>query len=332
MSLTTLVVLLLVFFSGVLGSALFSGTETGIYVLNRVRLKLRAERGDKRANILQKEINRGPVLLVTLLIGTNLMTHITSFAVTSFFSLLHIGQWQEILITALVLTPVLFIFAETLPKDLFRSHGDRWVYPLARFLVFSRRILTISGLSPVVILFSNLFSRLFIAEGEGLEVSGQRAARQEMAALLKEGVGSGVLSESQTTLLDRALALRNISVASEMVPWPSVVHVSVRLTTSEITRRADYLRFTRLPAVDTAGKVSGIINTLDCLLNPEEPVEKHLMKPLFLPPHLSVRDALEKMWSGKAAMAIVQRPGGRPVGLVTLKDLVEPLIGELQAW
>lgn len=331
MSVEHLLLLLLLFLVGAFGSALFSGCETGLYVLNRVRLKLRVEAGERSALALQGELDNSARLLVNLLIGNNMMNQLASFAAASLFALLHIGAWLEIVITAVVLTPILFVFCETLPKELFRSHSDRWTYRLAPVLRAARLLFTVTLLAPVISVLSSAVIRLTGQDRTEVAERQQERERREVGMLLKEGAGAGLLTDRQVTLLDRALSLRDLTVETEMVPWSRVVLTDADADTQTVTRQAGGNYFTRLPAIDRVGRVVGLVNTLDAHLNPQAPVRKFLEPTAHISPETTIREALRQMAQQRAAMAIVER-GGKPVGIVTVKDLVEPLVGELAAW
>ncbi|MHC4107138.1 MAG: CNNM domain-containing protein [Planctomycetota bacterium] len=199
---------------GVSLSALYSGLETGIYTINRVRLVVLANRHDRAAKRLQLETDRPNRLLGTLLVGNNVANYMGTYGVAAILDSLAFTPGQAIVINAGLLVPLLFVFGETLPKDLFRTHTDRWTYRLSGVLVLSRWLFTACGLLPVVRATGAVAGRVL-----GTAPDAAASARQHISQLIKEGVGVGVLSEAQTTLADRALALRDRTVSAEMVPW-----------------------------------------------------------------------------------------------------------------
>ncbi|MHC4127422.1 MAG: CNNM domain-containing protein [Planctomycetota bacterium] len=314
--------------AGICLSALFSGLETGLYTINRVRIVVRANRGERAARRLQHEIRKANRLLSTLLLGNNVANYLGTFGVAAILNGMGLTTGLAIVINAGLLIPLLFIFGETLPKDLFRTHTDRWTYALSGLLTLCRWIFTWTGLLAVVQLTGRLAGRLI---GAGPEAAA--TARQRMSRLIKEGVGTGVLSESQATLADRALAMRERTVATEMIPWASVLALPVAADARQREALMRDRHFTRMPVVDAAGRVVGILSSIDALLEPDQPTAGLMSKIMTIPATVPLREALRTMRLDRQAMAVAVDPRtGQPEGLVTLKDLVEPITGELAAW
>jgi putative hemolysin len=309
-------------------SALFAGLETGLYTLNRVRLTVRASRGDQAAARLQQILGNPTNMLSTLLVANNLVHYVESYCIAMLISYFGFTPGQSIAINACLLVPLLFIFADTLPKDLFRTHTDRWSYKLSGFLIAVRTILRYTGLVPLVEAVGNLVAKLL-----GTENTSGSSARQRMSQLIKEGMGAGVLTEAQTTLADRALAIRDRAVRTVMVPWKKMLCIAPDADRKARELHIRYRSYTRLPVVDRDGKVVGILSLLDSILDPEKSTRQLMQPPLNLTPDTPVREALHRMRSERQSMAIIIHPTrGLPLGMVTIKDLIEPLVGELGAW
>jgi len=143
-------------------------------------------------------------------------------------------------------------------------------------------------------------------------------------------VDSGVLSAGQTALLDRALELRHRTVADEMISWSSVrtIHVDASVEERALSLTSPW---TRLPIVAVDGTVLGLVSVVDIGLSPAEPVQGLQQEVCRFDVSLPVPIALTRLRQQGKPLGIVERDG-RPVGLVTLKDLVETLTGELVAW
>lgn len=323
------ILLLALALAGVFVSAIASGTEIAMYSLNRVRLSLRT---DRAAEMIRHELEKPGRLLATLLIWLNIATYVSTLATTRLLE--GLGSPAAIaVVNTCLLAPILFIFAEALPKDLFRIEADALAYRLATPLAVGRLLLTWIGLLPLVQGLTRLVERAGRLQSEG-----RSDARQRIAMLLKEGAGSGVLSEAQLSLVDRALLLRGVHVRDEMVPWASV---------RSIPLDADHFRARRLLVSNTHARVPvvglierqrpghsyqgvvGVLHQIDLYLNPRARIAE-LVKPVArLKPGVGVQEALLQLREQRAPMGIVEDAAGRPIGLVTPADLLEPLTGEM---
>ena len=190
------------FVLGALISSAFGGLETACYSLSRLRLFLREHEGDHRAVTLHRELRNMPRLITTLLIGNNLGNYLCSFALTAILSnILHLSDPASIAFQALLLTPFLFLFGETIPKELCRTRAESIIYPAAPILRFVRALFSITGLIPLVSLFSNAIVHLFRTSDSQSVIS----ARLRMSGTLHEGVGSGLISLRQMNMVERFL-------------------------------------------------------------------------------------------------------------------------------
>ncbi len=312
---------------GTIGSAFCAGAEMGLYSINRVRLSLRARAGERAALDLQSELEHPARLLAALLVAYNLFSYAGAVGVTELLKRAGYGEWQVVGITAVVLGPILFVIADGFPKEAFRAEADVLTYLAARPLRWLRLLLTYSGVLPLV----QMLARVVSAALGGGEESEIPSARGKMAELLKEGAQHGVISEQQATLLDRAFALRETTVGDEMTPWSKVRWMSAEWNRA---RQLDYLSrntLSRYPVLDARGQVVGVVSLVDICLRPDDPLETVVSKPVMIDEDASVRQGLTMLRDAEAALGIVTEKG-RPVGIVTAKDLVEPLTGELKVF
>lgn len=308
---------------GLAGSAFCSGVETGIYTLSRVRLSLRSSGSgpDRLARMLKREVDRPSRVLATLLIGNTIFANLGSIGTSALLDP-HFSAVMVVVLNVVLLTPLLFVIAESLPKEIFRTESDRLTYYAAPVLFWLRLLLTITLVLPLIELLVRLITRVLrLGDEAGLAEPGER-----IATLLKEGARHGLLSESQTSLLDRALLLRATTIRAEMRPWPQVAVVS---TTWDRKRLGEFVAShtqSRYPVVDASGAVVGVVEHLDlCLHRDRTPVQ--LARPtVFLKPDDSVRDGLIRLRAAETRLGVV-RHAGKPVGVVTTADLIEPLIG-----
>jgi len=312
---------------GVLLSALYSGLETGLYTINQIRLNVCATSKLKSALRLQKFIDKPTRMLAVLLVCNNVANYLASYGAARLFEETSLNPWMAIFVNAIVMIPILFIFGEILPKDLFRTHTDRWTYTWSGTLSFTDKLLWWTGIVPLVSGIGYLAQKFL-----GTESSFEPSPRRRFGLLFKEGLEGGVLSDEQITLADRVLSMQSLTVLSEMVPWTRVSCIGQHVS---LTRRSALLRettHTRIPVVNAQGTVQGILPVLSVLLSPETPTDELVLEPLYITPNTKVQDALHHLRKSGKAMAIVSNDECTPLGIVTLKDLVEPIVGELAAW
>ena len=316
-------------FGGLIGSALYSGLETGSYRLNRVRLQILEHKGRRAAKALQQLLHQRELLLCTLLVGNNVANYMGTAGLAVILEDWGLTDTQVVLLNVLIITPLLLIFGETLPKDLFAAYGDRLMYRFAGFLQVSRSVFTWTGLLPLVLAVSHGLTRLM-----GGRHVGPFHPRRQVHALVQEGVGHGVLSDAQSAMVERVLELSGRCVADEMVAWKDVIRVGESDPPAVLWRLADQTSYSRFPVVNADGKVVGLLHLRDALTHTPDtcPSIRNLIAPVeTLNAQTPLREALSHIQSHRKALAIVIRQG-KPVGIVTIKDLIEPITGELASW
>ena len=292
-------------------------------------MAVRAGQGDLNAHRLRDELKNPARTLSTLLVVNNIANYAGSLGIAAILSMYFTDPLWVVILNTLIVVPILFIFAETLPKDIFRTRADTLVYMMSGGLLWGRRLFTVCGLVPLVAGVGNLAARV-VGGQHGLDLG----PRARVAKLLRESVGSGGLTSHQASLTERVLAMDRLTVSSEMTPWRGVVSLSTSDGHSGLAVAAQRTRRSRLPVVDLQGKVVGTIETMQTLLRPEAEIEDLIQSVPMIPGDTPVLEALEMLRSERKPMAIIlsSDTSGKPIGLVTLKDLVEPLTGDLIAW
>lgn len=302
---------------------LYCGLETGIYVLNKIRLDLRAEAGDRRARLLRRMLRRPNNLLAVLLIGTNLSSYTVTFAVTTMFVLAgsgHAAQWYALAVA----TPLLFVFGDSVPKDVFHRLSGTLTYRLSWLLAASDVAFKVTGLSPLIRGVSWLLTRPLRAR--------RPIADERLAAVFAEGRASGVLTHMQSVMADRVMQIGDVTLADAMVPIDQVTWVRRDVGRDELLQLVRQSSYSRLPVRDEAGLAVGVLDIYDVLADEQLDRPADCMtEPLCLPATMTVTDALYRMQRAHRMMAVVTT-GDKPAGIVTIKDLVEEIVGELEEW
>ena len=329
--------------AGLAGSALFSGLETGIYSLSRVRLELAARAPGTRsrgAGVLLRELDRPESLLTTILVGNNACNYLGTLGLGTLLLAGGLSPAAAVLVQTLVLTPVLVIFGESLPKEVFRLRADTLPARLGAAVLAVRTALVWTGVLGLMLALVRTASRLAGIRPERA-VSGPS---EQIAAMIRESASAGSLSGVQGDLAERALAFDRAAVRDVMVPWHDVVGLPAGATRADAMRAILRKGPTSYPMVERAAsdahgahgpqaapRVVGVINTADLLAGSALEPGDVIAEPARIGPGTPVPRALGQLRASGAALAIVEDQG-RPVGVVTAKDLVEPLTGRLSDW
>ncbi|MBM4028646.1 MAG: DUF21 domain-containing protein [Planctomycetes bacterium] len=320
----------------VLLSGVFSGLETGLYRLSRVRLRLGAERGDLRYLLLSRALGDGSALLLTLLVANNLMNYLATSSVTYLWLTVASDSTAELLATSIT-APVLFLFGESLPKNIFLYRADVLTASLGPFLFVIHRALTWSGVVPLLRLVSQLFARLIGAPvpPKKMMVSSQI---HHVKTILRDTREEGLLSHVQADMIDRIADIPSLRLSTVMVPISQVRTVSLPTDRAALRNELRKHAFTRLLVwQDTPTNIIGFVDVYEALAAEEDFVslEKFLCPVRRLGADTLVMDAIEVLRREHGKIILVTRRRGPreiPVGVVTMKDLVEELLGELAEW
>ena len=307
-------------------SALFSALETGLYVLNKARLELDADGGRAPARRLRELLQNPNNLLAVLLVGANLSEYAASFAGSA---MLVFWGWHDVhLYTLAVATPLLFVLGQSVPKNLAQRLGERLMYPLSRALRVSVVVLNALGLALAVRGLAGLIRRLV-----GGPTRRWPLGHEVFSTLLAEGQASGVLTHFQSIMADRIMHIQQVRLGDVMIPLARVVGARQDIGRPELLELVRRNEYSRLPLLDASGSVVGVLDVYDILQSaPEAPPASLATAPLALEAGLGVTDALYQMQRARKAMAVVRAPGGRHLGIATVKDIVEEIVGELEAW
>ncbi len=318
-------------------AGLFSGAETGLYRLSRLRLRLGVEKKRLSFVILGRCLRDSSGLLLSMLIGANLAYYLITSIVTYVF--LKAGTEHSAELFATLLTaPTLFIFSELIPKNIFFYRADSLMPYLSPVLYVFHKVLSFCGVVPLLKFISGFFVRLAGAASSPKSVI-TSAQRHKVQAILEDTREEGILSSVQTDIINRLVSISNIRIKSVMIPINHVQTVEVNSDNSALLSKLKKCAFTRLPAVEgRAGNIIGFINIYETLSSREQFANlQKFVKPIRkVDANTTVTDAINIMQRENQKIVLVARidRAGRekPIGIVTMKDLVEELLGELAEW
>jgi len=330
--------LLLAFVFLVIMSGLFAGSETGMYQLSRLRVRLGEEKKRTPYVMLGRCLQDGPGLLLAILIGNNLVNYLATSIATGFFlGRAATANAAEFFATA-VTVPVLFVFGEVIPKNLFFFRADTLMPYVSPVLYAFHRFLTWCGVVPLLKLVSSVFTRLtgLAAASKSMMTTVQR---HKVHALIRETHEEGILSSVQRNILSRLIGISQVRLRAVMIPINSVETVDVNSDRAALFNKLKKCTFTRLPVVEgLAGNMIGFISIYEVLGSSREFTDvRDFVRPIGeLKADTTVTEAIEIMRKDNLKIVLVTRAArrgpDRAIGIVTMKDLVEELLGEIAEW
>ena len=304
-------------------SAYFSATETAFSSLNRTRLRVLAEKGDKRAALACSLSEQYDKMLTSILIGNN----IVNIALSSLCTLLFIhllGDGGATVATA-VTTVVVLVFGEVTPKSLAKESPERFAMFSAPFL---RAVMWV--LSP----FAWLFSQLKKLVGRVVRSGGERPMTQEELLMLVDEVQQeGGLDKDEHELLRSAIEFTDRDAEDILTHRVDLEAVPADASPEEVARVFGESRFSRLLVYGTdIDDIVGVIHQSDFYadgLRGGKPLSALMTPPLFVPKSIRISVLLRLLQRKKAHIAVVTDGYGGTLGIVTMEDILEELVGEI---
>jgi CBS domain containing-hemolysin-like protein len=322
-TLTLLAMLVLLLLQG-----FFSGSEIALVNADKVKLRYLAKKGNRGAQLVLNQFERPERLLATTLVGTNIATvSLVTLGTVGFIRLL--GSGAEVL-AFLVITPVMLIFGEIVPKSVYQQKADT----LAPIIIYPLRLFSWL-LFPIILLFSafaRLVSRLVYG---GDAKNAVFVAREKIHALLElaeQAPSDGVFDHQR---LRRALRFSDVTAGEAMVPLTEAVVINASRDLGAAIQRVRTSGYRRLPVYDPeGGQVTGVLvlGTWD-LLDPElhtHPLVDYIHPPVFVAPGQPVEEILPLIQGRDEEMAIVVDEYGSAVGLITMEDILEEVVGNIE--
>ena len=305
-------------------SAFFSATETAYSSLNRVRLKTKAQDGEKKALLALKLSERFERVLFTLLIGNNIVNITATTIGTLLFISLMNGNAAAPTVSTVVLTVVILIFGEIFPKLIAKSSPEKFaisVSPLLKFFIIL--------LYPVSILFSGIkwiFSKLFKPEEDVI-------TDDELKTIVEEATEDGTIEDSESEIISNAIDFHDCEVGDILIPRVNVVAIPIDMPMLKIKNVFRKNAYSRLPVyVGTIDKVVGMIHEKDFMAafeRGDSNIKGIIKKTVLATEHMRISTLLRSMQKSKVHMAIVIDEYGGTLGIVTLEDIIEELVGEI---
>ena len=306
-------------------SAYCASAETAYTAVSKVRLRTMADKGNKRAKKALWVCDRFDKTLTTILIGNNVF----HAACASLSALLILRQFDEqyVLYGTLLTTLIVYLFAEMIPKSLARARCEEITLLFAGSMVFFVKLLT-----PVSALFSGISSLLsrFFASGDAHTVT-----EEDLINIIETIEDEGVLDPEQQALVNSAMEFREKLAEDIMIPIDQVICVSSTTSLDQLAETVKTLPYSRLPIFEgTENNIVGILPTNLFLSHyvAGKPIvlRKMLLKPYVFDRKTEIFALLQRMRLNKLHMVFVTDENRNKVGIITMEDLLEELVGDIQ--
>lgn len=305
-------------------SAFFSSTETAFSSLNRIRVKSLAEKGDKRAALVLRLSDQYDKLLSTILIGNNIV-NIASASVATVLFIRWVGEETGPSLSTIVTTVIVLIFGEISPKTLAKESPElfaRFSAPIIQVLIYI--------LTPINFLFvqwKKLLSLVF-KTSEDTSIS-----EEELLTMVDEAESEGGIDEQEGDLIRSAIEFSDVEVVEIFTPRVNIVGISEDTDNQTIAKLFKETGFSRLPVYrNSIDNIVGIIHEKD-FYNKVAPSNRSIdvivKPPIFVAKTMKIGELLKMLQKSKSHIAVVADEYGGTLGIVTLEDVLEELIGEI---
>ena len=305
-------------------SGYFSATETAFSTFNRLKMKALAENGNKRAALVLAMAEDYDRLLSTILVGNNLVNILLTTVATIFFARQIYEQNVAAAVSTAVTTVAVLIFGEISPKSLAKDHADGFALTTAPVLRFVTWILF-----PINLIFSGwkwVLRLLFKSTGEDI------VTEEEVLTMVDEAEEDGTLGEQESEMIRQVIAFNDREAIDILIPRVDVAAIPLDATSKELGEAFLETGFSRLPVYDeTIDHVVGVVYHKDYYKHAsKKPTPADLMKePVFIPPTMKIRLLLKQLQAEQSHIAMVADEYGGILGIVTMEDILEELVGEI---
>ena len=305
-------------------SAYFSATETAYSSLNKIKLKSIANKGNKKAKLALELSEKYDSVISTILIGNNIVNIATASLATVLFTKL-LGS-SGVTVSTIVMTILILIFGEISPKSIAKDIPESFAIVSAPLLnVFC---IILKPVNHIFCLWKNLISKVLkIQKHSGI-------TEDEILTIAEEAENEGGINPQQLEIIKSAIELNEQEVIEAFTPRVDMIAVKDSCSKEELLNLFIESGFSRIPVYhDNIDNVIGIINEKDLInivVNNNNEEISSIIKPLnVIQPHMKLSHLLKVLQNNKSHMALIADEYGGTMGIITLEDILEELVGEI---
>jgi CBS domain containing-hemolysin-like protein len=306
-------------------SAFFSASEIAVFSLERHRITALRDGGDKRGAILARLREDPHRLLVTILVGNNVvnisMASIATVAVVSIF-----GAGIGVTIATVVMSVLILLIGEIAPKSYGVANAERTALGFARPLSVLQRLLY-----PIVVVFEWISTRINVLTGSET-VDRPELTRPELERLVATGERVGAIGPSEREMVEGIFELESTTAREVMVPRPNVTAVDRTTPLTDIVGLCATERLTRVPVYEgSLDNVVGVVDIRDAerALRDGLTLSDVMLTPLIVPDTQRIDTLLAEMQAQRQPLVVVVDEYGEMEGVITIEDILEEIVGEI---
>ena len=308
-------------------SSFFSSAETALTTVNRIRLQALSEEGNKRADIVLKTIENSSKMLSAILIGNNLVNNFSAALATA-LAIKMFGSGSVGIVTG-ALTILILIFGEITPKTYAAANAEKLSLAYASVILALMKVLT-----PVIFIINRICRFLLKFLHVDADASLNTMTEMELRTIVDVSHKDGVIEEEERQMIYNVVDFGDSQAKDVMVPRADVVSVSETASYAEIKDIFRAEKYTRLPVYrDDRDNITGIVNIKDFFFSDDTEsfkVSDIMYKPYFTYEFKKTSELLVEMQENSVSIAIVLDEYGAAVGMISLEDLLEEIVGEIR--
>lgn len=318
--LVTVVILLML-------SAFFSSAETALTTINKLKVRSMIEEGNQRAITLSKVINNQGKMLSAILIGNNIV-NLSASSLATTLAIKVLGNSGAGIATG-ILTLLILVFGEISPKTLATVYSEKLAFIYAPVVLFIMNMLT-----PVIFIINKLSLGFLFLLRVNPNAKTSVMTENELRTIVDVSHEEGVIEKEEKQMINNVVDFGDSQAKDVMIPRIDMTYVDVSATYDEIIKIFEENRFTRMPVCeDSADNVIGTINVKDLLLykpGTEFNIKNYLREPYYTYEFKKTPELLREMRKSATNITIVVDEYGATVGLITLEDLLEEIVGDIR--
>lgn len=304
-------------------SAFFSGSEISFVTANRLKIEIKNRQGKSGGALASWFVNKPENFLITTLVGNNFV-NIAYSTVMSIF-LIQTFDIKSIFLQTLISTTILLFAGEIIPKSMARQFADKLVfilaYPLRFFYFFLYPFVFISRMASLLII------RIIGIKPDSFDTFFNY---KDVEMILEEGKINGSIDPGESEIIENVFELKDQKVRESMIPRTDIVAIDVSDNIEDCIRTFKESGFSKIPVYEEEiDNITGIIHAHDLFRQPKS-LQEIIRPVMFVPEFKKSSELMKDFRDKKTSVAIVIDEFGGTAGLVTLEDLIEELVGDIQ--